>query len=503
MSLTSFSFFVFLIVTLLVYYLIKPLQKYTLFVASVFFYIAISTSSTLKMCLLIIYMFAVTYVGAILIEKSKGKLKPVVLALSIVALVSALFILKYAFNIFSVIKAVFSLQCDVSFLHFVSIIGISYYALSAIGYLVDVYWGLCEAEKNPANVGLFIFYFPQLISGPLTRYNDMKPQFDMKTALSYDNISQGMRRMVWGYFKKFVISERFAVVVTYAYGHYTDYSFVGILGATLCYAIRLYTDFSGCMDIIMGASKMFGIELPENFNAPFFSETIQEFWQRWHISLGVWFKNYVMYPLQKTRFLQKIGKKAKKTFGKKFGKKIPFYLSMIVLWFLIGIWHGATGYYFIASAIIPCVLLLLSDIFQPAFKKAVVSLKIDTQCESWHYFRRIRTLLLVCICWFVVCSNGTHAALSISKHMLADLWNYTPFATAMGKIGLDVLDILIMTIGCVLLFISDRYCYKGTTIFKKMDEQNFFVKVIFICLELMAIMFFGMVGTSSFIYFQF
>lgn len=503
MTLTSFYFFVFLLITLVAYYLFKPLQKYILLAASVFFYISISPVDTWKLTILMFYMVVVTYLGAIIIEKCKEAWKSFVLGVSIVALVSALFVLKYAYNIFSVVNALCSLNTDISVLQFASIIGISYYALSAIGYLIDVYWENYSAERNPVNVGLFILFFPQLISGPVTRYSQMKDSFNERTRLKYENITNGMRRMAWGYFKKLVISERFGIIVTNVYANYSDYSFIGIVTATLCYAVQLYTDFSGCMDIVMGASMMFGIKLPENFNAPFFSESIQEFFQRWHITLGTWFKDYLMYPLQKSRLLQSIGKKSKKVLGKKIGKKIPLYLSMLILWSLIGIWHGGTGYYFIASAGIPCVLLILSDVLQPVFDKMIKFFRINTDCASWHWFRRIRTLLLICICWVVACSNGTHNAINVFGQMFSKLWNYTAFNTAIEAFSLSAVDVLLMSIGVVLLYITDRLIYQKTTIFKVMDNQNFILRVLVIYVEIIIIFLHGMVGSSQFIYFQF
>ena len=331
----------------------------------------------------------------------------------------------------------------------------------------------------------------------------MKVQFNEKTKPDYENITNGMRRMIWGYFKKLVISERFGIIVSAVYGNYNSYSFIGIVWATLCYAIQLYTDFSGCMDIIMGCSTMFGITLPENFKAPFFSESIQEFWQRWHITLGLWFKDYFMYPVQKSKPVQSMGKAVKKLIGKKKGKKAPFYISMLMLWVLIGIWHGGTGYYFIASAGVPCVLLILSDMLQPVFKNVIGILRINTECESWHWFRRIRTLLLICICWVFALSNGTYNALNIIKHLFSDLWNYTTFTAAMETFGISALDVLIMAIGVVLLYITDKLIYEGTTVFKVLDKQNFAIKIAIIYAELLAILLHGMVGTSSFIYFQF
>lgn len=502
-SLTSVYFFVFVLIVLIAYYTIKPLQKYILLVASVYFYINVSSISTYKLCILMFHIALVTYLGAIVIDRTKGILKSVVLGFVITVLVSTLFVLKYAYNLFSVIGDAFRISTDFSWLQFSSVIGISYYALSAMGYVIDVYWGNYEAEKNPANVGLFIYYFPQLISGPFTRYSEMKDQINDRTSLNYENITNGIRRMIWGYFKKLVISERFGIIVSAVYGDYNNYSFIGIAGATLCYAIQLYTDFSGCMDIIMGCSTLFGITLPENFKAPFFSESIQEFWQRWHITLGAWFKDYFMYPVQKSKPVQNMGKGVKKLIGKKKGKKAPFYISMLMLWVLIGIWHGGTGYYFMASAGVPCVLLVLSDFLQPLLKKINRILRINTECESWHWFRRIRTSLLICICWVIVCSRGTHNAIGIIGHMVSDLWNYTSFTSTMETVGINTLDVLIMFIGIVLLYITDKLEYGGTTVFKALDKQNFIIKILIVYAELLAILLHGIVGESSFIYFQF
>ena len=503
MTLTSFSFFAFLLIVLAIYYIFKPFQKYILLGASIYFYISISSVNSLKLSALILYIFAVTYIGALLIDHTKGKIRGIILFACILMLVGALFLLKYAYNILNIIMSIFSMKGDISWLQFAAVIGISYYALSAIGYLVDVYWENYKASINPADVALFIFYFPQLISGPFTRFSLMDEQFNKKNRLDYDNITNGMRRMAWGYFKKLVISERFGIIVSAVYGNFESYSFIGIVGATLCYAVQLYTDFSGCMDIIMGVSMLFGIELPENFRAPFFSETIQEFWQRWHITLGTWFKDYFMYPVQKSKPIQIVAKWSKKKIGKKAGKKVPFYMAMFLLWILIGIWHGGTGYYFIASAGIPCILLILSDLCQPLFIKLIKLLRININCESWHWFRRVRTLLLICICWVVACSGGTHAALNIFQHMLTTPINYTPFITTMENFGLNTLDILLMALGVVIILLAHKFEYAGTTIMKKIDEQNFVFKILVIYAEIITILLHGMVGSSAFIYFQF
>ena len=499
MNLTSSVFFLFLLVLFVLYYSMPSFQKYILLFGSIFFYITVSTTGVIRTCILIAYIGSITYFGGIIIDRCKGYLKSLVLFLCVTGIVGALVVLKYAYNITAVFCEILRLPYEFSWIKFAGIIGVSYYSLTAIGYLIDVYRNIYKAERKISDVLLFVFYFPQIISGPVTRFSDMHEKLVKKHRINYGTITLGMRRMAWGYFKKLVISERFAVIVSTVYGEYSKFSMIGIIAATICYAVQLYTDFSGCMDIIMGASLLFGVELPENFDAPFFSETLTEFWRRWHITLGTWFKDYVMYPIQKSDLMQGVGRWAKKYFGKKFGKKIPFYLSMVVLWTLIGIWHGGTGYYFIASGAIPCALLMLSDIMQLLFTK---SRERDKFGVFSRMLRRLRTLLLVCISWIVVCSNGTYNFINVVRHVVTHPVNTSFDIDNLRVFNFGIRD-MSMIVGLVVLCLADYLTYKGTSIFEELNKRNFWIRTAMIYLELLFIMMFGVMGTSSFIYFKF
>lgn len=503
MSLTTFSFFAFLTIAVSLFYLIRPAQKYILLAASICFYLLISPGSKIRLSIIIACIGLITYIGALGIDKAKGKLRSAIAFLSIAVLAGMMFTFKLAFNIASAVASVFDIQRDFSWLMFGTVVGMSYYVLTAVGYLVDVYWGNAKADENIAEVFLFVFFFPQLISGPISRFGDMQPQFASVKTFDMDRLMMGIRRMAWGYFKKLVISERFAIIVAGVFGYYTEYSLTGIVGASLCYAIRLYTDFSGCMDIVLGAAYIFGIELPENFCAPFFSQSTQEFWQRWHISLGTWFKDYVMYPLQKTKFMQGIGKKARGVLGKKHGKKVPMYLSMTVLWILIGLWHGGTIYYFIGSGVFPCVFLILGDVLQPLFKKLTDILRIDTSRASWRWIRRGRTVFLISMCWAVICAYSMRTYIDIARFSFAHLWHVASIDSFIASMGFNYTDIILMAAGCVLLLIADYCTYKGGSIFRHTDSQNYLVKVLVVYVEILVVLVYGMVGSSAFIYFQF
>lgn len=421
----------------------------------------------------------------------------------ILMLVIVLVTLKYLYNLSAVFIELFKLSANVSWLKLTAPIGISYFTLSAIGYLMEVFWKNIEAEKNPFDIALFITYFPQIISGPVTRYPDMKKQFNMGHELQYNNISTGIFRMIWGYFQKLIISERFAVVVSIVYGNMQEYSGICIILATLCYAIQLYTDFSGCMDIIMGTSMLFGIQLPENFEAPFFCCSIKEFWQRWHITLGQWFKDYVMYPIQLTKPFVVLGKKAGKRFGRRAGRKLSFYVSMLVLWILIGIWHGGTGYYFIASAGIPCILLILSDLLNPYFKKIISKWKIRTDCFSYRLFQRFRTILLICLSWIFVCSGGTYKGIIIYKQIITHFFLLSSPILTFELFGFELMDIVLMALGVFMLFVVDSMKNSGRNIIEVFQNQNILFRYIVIFSVCLLIMHYGKVGNSSFIYFKF
>lgn len=502
MSLTSFGFFAFLLVGIPVYYLSGRYGRYVLLAMSLYFYFAIAPATVsyhVKLTAIVLYILTVTYVGALLIDRAKGRWRTLLMFLSIAGLAAFLFFTKYLYQILESLSVLFHAPNRFSFLQFGSVIGVSYFILSAIGYLIDVCWQSYPAEKNPGTVCLFIFFFPQVISGPVTRFPEMKEQFCKRPVLDWGTIEHGIRRMLWGYFKKLVISDRFAVVVGTVYADYLSFSGFDLFVATLCYAIRLYTDFSGCMDIVLGAAQLFGITLPENFNAPFFSATVQEFWQRWHITLGGWFKDYVMYPFQKTKGMITLGKKCKAKFGKKAGKKIPFYLAMLLLWFLIGLWHGGAGYYFVASAAIPFTLLILGDLCSPLSERLVKLLHIRRESAAWKTVSYLRTNLLLCPVWLFVCAGSVERGFLALKHAACSFFGETNLSAC----ALTRTDLLMMALGTVILGAAEYLQHRGTPVTPMLDRKPFAVKWLVVNAEILVILLFGLVGTSSFIYFRF
>ena len=218
--------------------------------------------------------------------------------------------------------------------------------------MIDVYYGIGKPQQNFLKLALYGMYFPVIISGPILKYREHGEQFFEPHAFDYKQVTFGLQRMLWGFFKKLVIAERLGIFVDTVYGDYMGYPGAYIWAATICYAFQLYTDFSGCMDIVLGMSECFGIYLPENFQTPFFAKSVAEYWRRWHITLGIWMKEYVFYPVLRSAFFTNVNKSFKKRFGKKKGKQYATFGAMFILWLTVGIWHGGDWKFVIGSGLL-------------------------------------------------------------------------------------------------------------------------------------------------------
>ena len=257
------------------------------------------------------------------------------------------------------------------------------------------------------------------------------------------------------------------------------------------------------MDIVLGVSQCYEVQLPENFRSPFYSESLAEFWRRWHITLGVWFKEYVFYPLLKSSLFQKIGKFSKKKLGKKKGKQVPTYLGLMVIWFLIGLWHGGTIMYFVASGAIPGIYLIGSEVLQPFFRWLVKMRKINTACGSYRLFRRVRTVLLMCVCWIFVCAGSTMGGIMAFKNMVSIFNPWIWIDGSLLNMGWEPMDFVIACLGILFVLYWDFLDNKGVDVYEKISRQNLLFRWAVWWILLLSILLFGMFGQSSFIYFQF
>lgn len=333
-------------------------------------------------------------------------------------------------------------------------VGISFYTLQIVGYVLDVYNKKYAGEKSLLKTVLFTTYFPQIIQGPINRFDALAPQLTTPHKFDYDSFVLGLLRMLWGYFKKLVIADRFAPMVATLFGASDSYAGFQIGFVVILYTIQLYADFSGGIDIALGASELFGITLPENFKRPFFSKSISEFWRRWHITLGAWLRDYVFYPVTLSRPLAKLGKFLNKHAGRWFAKWIPSYIALFILWFCSGVWHGE-GAQFIAYGLYHGTLIMLGLTFEPVFDKLCARIHLNRATQSFCIFQVARTFALVCVGELIFRSGSVSQAVSMLKSLFGT-WNpWVLFDGFLLTLGVDAADfwVGIIAIG-VLLCVS-------------------------------------------------
>ena len=336
MALISLEFIIFFLGVMIIYYLLPGrLQWVWLLMAGAFFYY--KNASLLK-CLVFIAFLFINYAASLNITDSKPHAKAVfrtVLLFDVLMLMGMKYT-EFFYEIWKWVSGLFSHTPNEELAYYViGRIGdlcpprISYFSLIVMGYMTDVYWGRVTVQKNPGRFALFASYFPQMTSGPIVQYEQMEGSlWGERHVFDFERFLSGAQRVLWGIFKKLVISERLAVMVNEIYDSYEVYPGFYIVFAAACFAFQLYTDFSGLMDMVLGFSQILGINLPENFNTPFYSTSLAEFWRRWHITLGGWLKSYVFYAVQQTEAFRRLRKFCKNKLGKGYEKKynIPQFL---------------------------------------------------------------------------------------------------------------------------------------------------------------------------------
>lgn len=345
-------------------------------------------------------------------------------------------------------------------------LGISYYTLQIISYLVDVYKGKYEAETKFFNFVLFIMYIPHLFIGPISRYDDMKKTLLAKRKLTANNFFDGLLRVCWGLIKKFIIAGRTAILITTISGN-TEYSGAYALIAMVIYSIEIYADFSGGIDIVMGISKMLGIDLKENFNAPYYSESFKEFWRRWHISLSSWLKDYVYIPL---------GGNRKGTFRKNVNLLITFIVS--------GVWHG---FNYLIWGILNGIFVMFGERFKTKSK----------------IFNRTTTFILISFLWsFFIWQDQILAMQMIGS--VFTTFNYADLGANILNLGLNIADWIVLSIFTLILFIFDGNKEK---IIPKIQNAKLETKTILIGIMVLLILILGIYGigfnVNNFIYSKF
>lgn len=380
-------------------------------------------------------------------------------------------------------------------------LGISFYMFQSMGYAVDVYRGTVTAEKNFFKLALFVSYFPQLIQGPISQFSQLAPQLYAPKTFDGKQFSFGMQRLLWGYFKKLVIADRIAAAVVALKA--PEFAGLGFFLLTVFYAVQIYADFTGGIDMALGLSQALGITLPENFVRPFFSKNIAEYWRRWHITLGEWMKSYIFYPISVSQPMLKLSKAARNKLGN-FGKRLPVYVASIATWCVTGIWHGITPN-FILWGMMNCFVIVVSEELNPVYEK--FHDRFHLKNKRWYgIFEMVRMFLLMNLIRIVDLfpNVGTYFAKLgslVTTFNFHILWDGT-----MGKLGLTSLDYGILIFGILVMFAVSLFQEKKGSfrefLWEKPVLRYALVLGLLICVLLMGSYGIGY-NASNFIYNQF
>lgn len=540
MNYTSLNFILFVALTVLVYFLF-PLkkQKWTvLLVASYVFYLF----AGYKYVAFILFTTVSTYLFALWINrigvKSKETLKlnkqtwdkdkkkkfknsikhkkRLVMALVLVVNFGILAFLKY-YNFFAGslndVMGVFGIGFSAPTLKLFLPLGISFYTFQSMGYIVDVYREKVAPEKNIAKLALFVSFFPQIIQGPISFYDQLAHQLYEPHKFDFTRFKYGMELILWGFFKKLIIADRAVVAINTVTADYAAYNGTTLTFTILLYALQLYADFSGGIDISRGVAQIFGIDMVDNFKRPYFAKSINDYWRRWHITLGAWLKNYLFYPLAMSNLFINASKKMK---GTKFGstkagahiaKVLPTSIASLIVFLVVGIWHGANWKY-VAFGIWNGGIIMISILLKPVFDWVLAKLRINAQSFAYGVFQMFRTFLVVLVGYVFDVAPNFAQAMNTFKLVFVDQ-SFSAGWSQISELGLDKFDYAIIIFAMIVVFVASviQERHSSTTIREMLDKKPFALRGLVIFAGLMLVLVFGIYGPgydpAAFVYMQF
>lgn len=512
-SILSFYFYLCLVLFVIVYYTIGKkfkIQWILLLLASLFFYLV----NGLKVSLWIFVPVMLTYSATRVAERIDGRKKS--LLTFVVISFNILFLIYFKEQNFFVtahnILAPFFHEGWWNSVSITAPLGVSYLILMLIGYMLDVSWGVVKPQKNLLKFLLYVIYFPVTTSGPITRYSEVENQLFTEHKFDYDGFCFGVQRIAWGFFKKLVVAERLALVVNTIYGNLEAFTGFTMAIGLLLYAVQVYTDFSGCIDIVLGVSETLGIKLPENFRQPFFATSLSEIWRRWHMTLGFWAKDYILYPILKSPLMQKFSAFLKNRLGKKnrYAKLIPTWCGIFCVWSVIGFWHGGSLKYIFGGGLFFFIMIAGGQFFDPVFVWLIKMLKINTQTADWRLFQRLRTFFLFAAAVSFQRAQSLKTGFRMWKQVLKELNPWIFVDGTLFKIGLDAPDFFVMIIGLLIIFFVElgEHGNKSESISmrKRIAGQNLAFRWLVYLGLVFSVIIFGMYGPGydlSFVYAKF
>lgn len=488
MSIISVVFVLFICALILVYYAVGRVagkgQWVVLLVGSLAFYWLQGTWLTM---LVLVLVAAVTWLGSLAfarldgqakerrkatrdraerkrIKQSFARRKRVVL---VATLVASLGILSY-FKYWNVLLNYVGMADSPTSLGILLPLGISFYTMQSVGYLIDTYNQKCEAERNFARHLLFVSYFPQVIQGPINPYETLGPQLCARHAFSVEGTRRGLLRFGYGLLKKVCIANVLGGTVTKLLASLTNPAMPGSIAVygVLLYSIQMYADFSGGIDMVEGVSELFGIQMAPNFRQPYFSTSLSVFWQRWHMSLGVWVRSYVFYPLAVTKPFRQFGRWGTKRLGRTVGRTLPACVANVIVFLIVGAWHGIELHY-LAWGLFNGVVIAVSDLLSPVFDKVCGVLRINRKSGPYLVFAMLRTFAVVNVARYFDCITDLSVALSALRRSVLE-FHASMFASVIPSTGISYQPYYgvppIVLVACALVFVVSVACERGADV---------------------------------------
>lgn len=481
MLFNSLEYFIFLPIVVIGYYIVPHKLRYMwLLVASYYFYMRWNPSYIL----LLLGCTVVTYFSARILEK-KSKAS-IVMWLCVILLLLILGYFKYfdfLIGLANTILQAIRLEPIRTRFELLLPVGISFYVLQSLGYVLDVYRGEVKAERNFLRYALFVSFFPQLVAGPIERSGNLLGQLDGRTSMDWDKFRRALFLILYGLFCKMVIADRIAIIVKTVYGQPGYWGGVYILVAAFLFSFQIYCDFYGYSTIARGSALLLGISLTDNFCAPYYSRSIKEFWRRWHISLSTWFRDYLYIP-----------------FGGNRRGTIRTKINLLLVLSVSGLWHGA-AFSYVIWGFLNGLYQVVGDMFS--------RLRTRENRFSTELFRIIRTFALITFTWIFFAAGSMTNAITVFKYLFSvHLSNWHVVLNGglyLLGVSREYFGILILAI--IVLLIVDYFKYKGFDVVACVLSQGWWFRILCLFSLVFSLILFGCYGeiydTQQFIYFQF
>lgn len=496
MFFNSLDFLIFFPIVVLVYFIIpSKFQRIWLLIASYYFYMSWNP----KYIMLIVFVTVVTYFFARGIEISdraggnKGLIgKRICLVGSILATLSLLVMFKYAnlaIGYTNKVLEIFHVELIEKTFDYALPVGLSFFTFQALGYIIDVYRGETRAEKNFIQYALFIAFFPQLVAGPIERSKNLLKQVNQTHRFNYERVKNGLLLMLWGFFLKVVLADRIAIFVDAVYADPYRYSGFFIIVATVLFAFQIYGDFYGYSMIARGGARVLGFELMENFQSPYLSLNVAEFWRRWHISLSGWFRDYLYIPLggnRKGKFRQ--------------------YLNLMIVFLASGLWHGAS-LSFVLWGTLNGIYQIMGDICKPIKYKLVQIFSCDITRWEHKVFCSLTTFILVDISWLFFRAGSISNVITMCRQIGGgeNLWIF--FDGSLYEAGLSRQEFVVMLIAIILMLWVDSLHLRNVHVLSILEKSGLIFRTLVVGSLIYVVVMLGAYGgdygASTFIYFTF